>query len=474
MKMDDESFAIPGAGGLRFFSGELERQEVSLPKKTASHRKQNVESLSGQFLEKIAIIMDNLSEAPIDVLYEALDRIDVRNLADEPTLEMQSDRSKIVEELKTRGESVPEQKRARVWGGSNQSVKLAQDIIDLWGSEVPSSDVLSGMLESNPHIAEQIEVLLKNRDSTTSMGVADIRAEEEILRLTRTMKAAQKKIAEVEDVKQVQDYLSKQGYTTEQLLEECLNKGYEAVASSIAKHLGISDMMVDQQAVLILAIKEVVKSEQGDEDVGNENIDDENIDDEATEEEDTKGLLGWNRATAGHLSVMAESKEELSPLHRFYQDRQAPVDPARILVEDAALKVKDAVLNLGSLIRLQEIQFQRLSNTRYAFNADHIDSGRVVFKLRFIIGSFPYRQATMFIASNIKRGKLASPLVFYDSSGRERLLTEKVVRAYYNIKEIAQIRRSRRPKVEIAFTDRTLLPATPSHSMFRNEQLYDM
>lgn len=70
-----------------------------------------------------------------------------------------------------------------------------------------------------------------------------------------------KKLAQIDEIEKIRDALLQAGYTPQQLHEECLRNGYKSVAKDIAEALGIEGDEIDQQAALVLAIKEIALSE---------------------------------------------------------------------------------------------------------------------------------------------------------------------------------------------------------------------
>jgi len=71
------------------------------------------------------------------------------------------------------------------------------------------------------------------------------------------------KYAQLVEIENIRDALLQAGYSPRQLHEECLRKGYKQVAKELAEALGIDGDEIDQQAALVLAIKEIALSENG-------------------------------------------------------------------------------------------------------------------------------------------------------------------------------------------------------------------
>ena len=72
-----------------------------------------------------------------------------------------------------------------------------------------------------------------------------------------------KKRAQLVQIEQIRDALLQAGYAPSQLHNECLRKGYKQVAKEIAEFLGVSGEEIDEQAALVLAIKEIALDESG-------------------------------------------------------------------------------------------------------------------------------------------------------------------------------------------------------------------
>lgn len=75
--------------------------------------------------------------------------------------------------------------------------------------------------------------------------------------------SASQKEAQIADIEKVRDALVQAGYSPRRLHDLCLRNGYKAVAKQLAEELGIGGEEIDEQAVLILAVKEIALSDTG-------------------------------------------------------------------------------------------------------------------------------------------------------------------------------------------------------------------
>lgn len=169
----------------------------------------------------------------------------------------------------------------------------------------------------------------------------------------------------------------------------------------------------------------------------------------------------------------AKEEEVVEPLHRFYQERNIPGDPQRLAGEQGALRVWNALRELGGLARIEDIQVERITAERYAGSDGHIDRGELRYKVHIIAGPPPPKPATLTFVLRIRDGEIDAPIHFIDASKKKRLLSETALRDYLNIWEEGPRHSSRIPKAERALTDRTLLPTPPARSLFRDSMRSD-
>ena len=182
----------------------------------------------------------------------------------------------------------------------------------------------------------------------------------------------------------------------------------------------------------------------------------------------TEGLGVAGRGNSAPFKF-AKEEEAVEPLHRFYQERNIPGDPQRLAGEQGALKVWEGLRELGGLMRIEDIQVERITAERYAGSDGHIDRGELRYKVHAIVGPPPPKPATLTFVLRIRDGEIDAPIHFVDASKKKRLLSETALRDYLNIWEEGPRQSSRIPKAERAFTDRTLLPTPPARSLFRDK-----
>lgn len=164
------------------------------------------------------------------------------------------------------------------------------------------------------------------------------------------------------------------------------------------------------------------------------------------------------------IKISAELDEPLSPLHRFYQDRAIPGDPQRLILEAGVRKVHDVLANMADYVRINGIQFERIESTRYAGTDKHVDRGKLYLKLDIAAGGPIPRRAKISVVLDIKDGDVVEAVQFIDASHKHRLLNREGLKAYLNLQDKPSIMRA--PDVERAQIDRTMLPPTPSKSLF--------
>ena len=182
------------------------------------------------------------------------------------------------------------------------------------------------------------------------------------------------------------------------------------------------------------------------------------------------GPNGPNRlAGFGHIAAplrfAAETDEELSPLHRFYQDRDIPGDEQRAMVEAGVSRVYEILASISDYVRVNGIQFERIESTRYAGVDNHVDRGKLYLKVDIAAGGPIARKAVLSVVMMIKDGEVTDAAEFLDASRKHRLLNREGLKAYLNLQDTPRMMRA--PDVERAQIDRTMLPPTPSKSLFR-------
>lgn len=164
------------------------------------------------------------------------------------------------------------------------------------------------------------------------------------------------------------------------------------------------------------------------------------------------------------FSFAKETEEKLSPLHRFYQERNIPGDPHRLAAEMAVQKVFEKFKKVLAMIRLVDIQFERIEVNKYAGADKHIERGKVYLKAHITAGPPPLRRATLSFIIPIKNGEASDAVYFIDASKKRWTFNEKSIKKYLNLHEFP--RRSTVPRVERALIDRTLLEKPVARSLF--------
>lgn len=177
--------------------------------------------------------------------------------------------------------------------------------------------------------------------------------------------------------------------------------------------------------------------------------------------------------SAGIPLPKKEADYGLAPLHRDYlsdEYEMKPGDSQIILIAEGANEIYEVFKGFRkSRISLKSVQYERIEELRYAGSDNHIDRGKIRFKVRVMAGPFPYRKAGFSVVVKVKDGEIISPLKFMDVTMKERMLSDESIFKYLGLQENTKGRYRGINDTEKAEIDRTLYPPVRSRSLFHGD-----